>query len=135
MDYLAQTAFSNNLMKQGADQAASKSRIFPTVSAPSLENDQDEFAKSNITGVSELVTKRTALDSNPKNLFHRMDDVESLTYTPQKGIEDDATSESGTWMKSLLARADRTTDSNLMNQLSDRDNTRLSSNNTSNPLS
>lgn len=39
-------------------------------------------------------------------------------------------------MKSMLARGDRTADSNL-NQLSDRDNTRLSSNqvNSSNPLS
>ena len=54
MDYLAKTALSNNLMT-----AAVKQRIFPTVSAPSLEN--DEFAKSNITGTpSDLgLTKRT----------------------------------------------------------------------------
>ena len=74
MDYLAQTALSNNLMT-----GAVKARIFPTVSAPSLEN--DEFAKSNITGPSEMLglTKRT---DNNQNLFHRMDDVESLAMTP-----------------------------------------------------
>ena len=63
-----------------------------------------------------------------------MEDVESLAISPQK--DDDSNGESGSWMKNMLARGDRTTDSN-MNQLSDRDNTRLSSNpgNSSNPLS
>lgn len=77
MDYLAQTAISNNLMT-----AAAKSRIFPTVSAPSLEH--DEFAKSNMTGTSDIVglTKRTADHTTSKNLFHRMDDIESLAMTP-----------------------------------------------------
>lgn len=123
VDYLAQTALSNNLMT-----GAVKSRIFPTVSAPSLEH--DDMAKSDITAPSEIgLTKR-----DNRNLFHRMDDVESLALTPQK--DDDSNGESGTWMKSMLARGDRTADSNL-NQLSDRDNTRLSSNqaNSSNPLS
>ena len=117
MDYLAQTALSNNLMT-----GAVKSRIFPKMSAPSIDN--DDFAKSNITAPSEvgLVTKRT---DNRKNLFHQMDDLESLNQTPQKLDEDDGNSESGAWMKSMLARADRTTESNL-NQLSDRDNTRMS---------
>ena len=110
--------------------------MFPTVSAPSLE-EQDDFAKSNLTGTSDLVglTKRTADHTTSKNLFHRMDDIESLAMTPQK--DDDSNGESGAWMKSLLARGDRTADSNL-NQFSDRDNTRLSSNaagNSSNPLS
>lgn len=113
---------------------AAKSRIFPTVSAPSLEH--DEFAKSNMTGTSDIVglTKRTADHTTSKNLFHRMDDIESLAMTPQK--DDDSNGESGTWMKSLLARGDRTTDSNLI-QLSDRDNTRQSSNQatSTNPLS
>ena len=63
-----------------------------------------------------------------------MEDVESLAISPKK--DDDSNGESGSWMKNMLARGDRTTDSN-MNQLSDRDNTRLSSNpgNSSNPLS
>ncbi len=73
MDYLAQTAISNNLMTN-----AVKSRIFPTVSAPRIEN--DEFAKSNITAPSDIgLTKRT---DNQTNLFHRMDDCESLAMTP-----------------------------------------------------
>ena len=57
--------------------AAVKSRIFPQVSAPSIEH--DDFATSNITGPSDVgdpVTKRT---DNRKNLFHKMDDLESLT--------------------------------------------------------
>ena len=47
---------------------AVKSRIFPKVSAPSIDN--DDFG---------LATKRT---DNRKNLFHKMDDLESLTQTP-----------------------------------------------------
>lgn len=127
MDYLAQTALSNNLMT-----AAVKSRMFPTVSAPSLEN--DEFAKSNITAPSDvgLATKR---NDNQKNLFHRMDDVESLALTPHKN--DESNDESSNWMKSMLAKGDRTADSHF-NQLSDRDNmpsNKLSSTNANNPLS
>ena len=74
LDYLAQTAISNNLMT-----GAVKSRIFPTVSAPSIEH--DEFAKSNITAPSDvgMTTKRT---DNQTNFFHRMDDCESLALTP-----------------------------------------------------
>ena len=74
MDYLAQTALSNNLMTN-----AVKSRIFQKVSAPSIDN--DDFATSNITAPSDigLATKRT---DNRKNLFHMMDDLESLTQTP-----------------------------------------------------
>ena len=58
MDYLAQTAISNNLMT-----GAVKGRPvqFPTVTAPSLEHD-DDFAKSNISAPSDIGgpnTKRT----------------------------------------------------------------------------
>lgn len=125
MDYLAQTALSNNLMT-----GAVKSRMFPKVEAPSIENDE-YGGSSNITAPSDVgLTKRT---DNRKNLFHQMDDLDSIAMTPQK--EDDGNSESGAWMKSMLTRADRTTESNF-NQLSDRDNTRLSSNaQSSNPLS
>ena len=67
-----------------------------------------------------------------------MDDVESLAMTPGKD-HDESNGESGSWMRNLLAKGDRTADSNLggVAQLSDRDNTRLSSNagNSSNPLS
>lgn len=104
--------------------------MFPKVEAPSIENDE-YGGSSNITAPSDVgLTKRT---DNRKNLFHQMDDLDSIAMTPQK--EDDGNSESGAWMKSMLTRADRTTESNL-NQLSDRDNTRLSSNaQSSNPLS
>ena len=47
-----------------------------------------------------------------------MEDVESLAMTPHK---DDDSNGDEAWMKSILARGDRTTDSNLnVNQLSDR---------------
>ena len=125
MDYLAQTALSNNLMT-----GAVKSRMFPKVEAPSIEN-EEYGGSSNITAPSDVgLTKRT---DNRKNLFHQMDDLDSIAMTPQK--EDDGNSESGAWMKSMLTRADRTTESNF-NQLSDRENTRLSSNaQSTNPLS
>ena len=59
MDYLAQTAISNNLMTGAANKG--RPVQFPTVTAPSLEHD-DEFAKSNISAPSDgggPVTKRT----------------------------------------------------------------------------
>ena len=98
LDYLAQTQFSNNLM--GGDQNA-RSRMFPHVSAPSIEGD---FAKSNISSTSNIaLTKRT------NNLFTKMDDAESLALTPEK----DSNSES--WMKSILTNKERTTDSQITN--------------------
>ena len=69
-----------------------------------------------------------------------MDDVESLAMTPHKNDNEESNGEAS-WMKSILARGDRTTDSNLNvgGQLSDRDTTRLSSGvgatMSSNPLS
>lgn len=110
MDYLAQTAISNNLMTQAAKGRAIQ---FPTVTAPSLEHD-DDFEKSNISAPSDVggpATKR--IDNRglqPDNYFHRMDEIESLAMTPMK--DDDSNGEDA-WMKSILARGDRTTDSNL----------------------
>ena len=55
------------------------------------------------------MTKRI---DNQQNFFHRMDDVESLAMTPHKNDNEDSNGEAS-WMKSILARGDRTTDSNL----------------------